>query len=307
MNENKLISLCIPTNGKVEFVLPVLESIYSQGVDDSLFEVVITDNGKNSVLGESIEEFKSHGNIFYYKSDLNGFVNQVDSFKRSNGLFIKMLNHRAKLVKGALADLIAIVEKYKESQPCIYCSDGVLSKEELLVCENFDSFVKELSYFSSWSAGVGIWAKDKAFLESIEYNKMFPHISIIFEERLGSKYIVWNKKFMNMSDEPTKGGYNIFYAFAVVYVDLLKDLMKSGRITFSTYKSVKKDLRSFLVQWYYNICVKDNQYTFDTTDMFENITSNYSVFDYLYIVFMAQIKFLSANVKSVLKKCLKFK
>lgn len=305
MNENKLISLCIPTNGKVEFVLPVLESIYSQGVDENLFEVVITDNGKNSVLGESIEEFKSHGNLFYYKSELNGFVNQVDSFKRSNGLFIKMLNHRAKLIKGALVDLIAIIEKYKESQPCIYCSDGVLSKEELIECDNFDSFVNDLSYYSSWSAGVGIWAKDKPMLDQITYNQMFPHASILFETRQESKYVIWNKKFMDMSDEPTKGGYNIFYAFAVVYVDLLKELMSSGRITFFTYKSIKKDLRSFLVQWYYNICVIDNQYTFDTTDMFENITSNYTVFDYLYIVFMAQIKFLSAGVKSVLKKVFK--
>lgn len=107
---------------------------------------------------------------------------------------------------------------------------------------------------------------------------------------------------MDESDEPASR----IFAFEDVCADIQKELFLSARITL-LYKSIKKDLRSFLVQWYYNICVKDNQYTFDTTDMFENITSNYSVFDYLYIVFMAQIKFLSANVKSVLKKCLKFK
>ena len=31
-----LLSLCMPTNGVVEWVFPVLESIYKQGCDNSL-------------------------------------------------------------------------------------------------------------------------------------------------------------------------------------------------------------------------------------------------------------------------------
>ena len=43
-----LLSLCIPTNGIIELIFPVLESIYSQNdVDSSLFEVVVMDNGDN--------------------------------------------------------------------------------------------------------------------------------------------------------------------------------------------------------------------------------------------------------------------
>lgn len=47
MNNKKLISLCIPTNGVIEWVFPVLESIYAQGVETALYEIVITDNGDN--------------------------------------------------------------------------------------------------------------------------------------------------------------------------------------------------------------------------------------------------------------------
>lgn len=301
MNENKLISLCIPTNGKVEFVLPVLESIYSQGVDDNLFEVVITDNGKDSALEESIDTYKMHGNLFYYKSDLNGFVNQVDSFKRSNGLFIKMLNHRAKLIPGVLAELIAMVEKYKESQPCIYCSDGVLSKEELIECDNFDSFVNDLSYYSSWSAGVGIWAKDKPMLDKISYDQMFPHASIIFEIRQESQYVIWNKKFMDMKDDPTKGGYNIFHTFAVVYLDIIKDLENRKRISNQTFVSIKNDLRRFLIEWYYNLCVAKTQYRFETTDKYKNITTYYSTLDYFYIAGVCYYRHLRDNIKNIFK------
>lgn len=302
MNENKLISLCIPTNGKVDFVLPVLESIYTQGVDDDLFEVIITDNGKDSVLGESIDKFSVHGNLLYYKSDLNGFLNQVDSFKRSNGLFIKMLNHRAKLIPGMLTELIALVKKYKEEQPVIYCSDGVLSKDELIECENFNSFVKELSYYSSWSAGVGIWAKDKTMLDQIEYNQMFPHASIIFEGRQESKYIIWNKKFMDMEDDPQKGGYNLFHTFAVVYLDIIKDLEKRHRIASQTFVSIKNDMRNFLIEWYYNLCVAKTQYRFEFTDKYKHITTYYSTLDYTYIVGVAHYRYIRNCVKNIYRR-----
>ena len=42
MEKNVLISLCMPTNGVIEWVFPVLDSIFGQGVDDNLFEVVVT-------------------------------------------------------------------------------------------------------------------------------------------------------------------------------------------------------------------------------------------------------------------------
>lgn len=300
MNELKLLSLCIPTNGATKFVLPVLDSIYSQEVDDRLFEVVITDNGKDSILGESIEKYKTHGNLSYYKSGLSGFVNQVDAFKRSNGLFIKMINHRAKLLPGALSDMIELVNKYKEKQPTIYCSDGVLKLNEITECNDFDSFVKKLSYYSSWSAGVGIWSKDKIMLDKISYNQMFPHASIIFETRQQSEYVIWNKKFMDMAEEPTKGGYNIFHTFAVVYLDLLKDLENRGRITNATFKSVKKNLRSFLSQWYYILLYTPNHFTFSTNNYKTHILTYYSHYDYWVIKFKGV--FYKLAYKILLKK-----
>ena len=45
-----LVSLCLPTNGVTEWVLPVLDSIYDQGVSPELFEVIVTDNGKNEAF-----------------------------------------------------------------------------------------------------------------------------------------------------------------------------------------------------------------------------------------------------------------
>lgn len=304
MNNTRLLSLCIPTNGAVQFVVPVLESIYSQKVDDSLFEVVITDNGKNSVLENAIWEYKSHCNLYYYKSELQGFVNQVDSFKRSNGLYIKMLNHRAKLLPGALDHLICLVRKYQTSQPCIYCTDGVLKKKEYSEYIDFDEFVKNLSFYSSWSAGVGIWQKDKPMLDKIEYNRMFPHASILFETRDDSEYVIWNHKFMDMKDEPTKGGYNIFHTFAVVYLDLMMDLVNRKRISSATFNVVRNDLLDFLSGWYYLLCLCSSSYTFDTTNLEEYMHVYYTKIEIFYFKFNAWMKYKS-RLKDMIKKVLK--
>lgn len=38
---NPIVSLCMPTNGVAEWVFPVLDSIYNQGCDNNLFEIVL--------------------------------------------------------------------------------------------------------------------------------------------------------------------------------------------------------------------------------------------------------------------------
>ena len=52
-----LVSLCMPTNGVIDWVFPVLDSIYNQNVDIDLFEVVITDNGNNAEFKKSIKGY----------------------------------------------------------------------------------------------------------------------------------------------------------------------------------------------------------------------------------------------------------
>ena len=44
---NPIISLCLPTNGVIEWVFPVLDSIYNENVNQSMFEVIVTNNGDN--------------------------------------------------------------------------------------------------------------------------------------------------------------------------------------------------------------------------------------------------------------------
>ena len=108
-----IVSLCIPTNGVIEWVFPVLESISKQGVDSELFEVVVTDNGNNIMFKNKMKEYvRLHNNIIYEETNALPFLNEIESYKKASGELIKFVNHRTLLSAGALKRMIDYAEKY---------------------------------------------------------------------------------------------------------------------------------------------------------------------------------------------------
>lgn len=291
MADNKpLLSICLPTNGAVQFVTNALDSIYTQeDADKSKYEVFITDNGQDSKLEAALEPYMKYGNLRYLKTNDKGFLNLITCLKLGRGFFCKMLNHRSVLLPGSIQAWIEMVEQYKETQPVIYCSDHSIKGDYIIECHNFDTFIREMSYYSSWSAGIGVWDKDKQILDKIECNEMFPNASLLFEMRQDGEYVIWNKKYQNMMDEPTKGGYNIFHTFGVIYLDLLKDLENRGRITNATFNVVRKELLKFLSGWYYSLCLRKNSYTFDTSGMERHMQVYYTKSEFLWFKIRARL------------------
>ena len=59
MTSTIFLSLCIPTNGVTEWVVPVLDSIYREQIAEELFEVVVTDNGENKEFFWKMKEYSA--------------------------------------------------------------------------------------------------------------------------------------------------------------------------------------------------------------------------------------------------------
>ena len=260
-NNSILLSICIPTNGIVEWVVPVVDSIYAQGIDTSLFEVVITDNGATSDLMEAVKKYKQD-NFHYYKTTSKGFTNQVDAFEKCNGQFCKMLNHRSKMLPGSLVELINLVKRYKDTKPILYCAEGNAKGGEFIECRNVDEFVRSLSYYVSWSAGTGVWREDILDVRRKPIDNSFPHTVFLFNLRKESRYVIWNKRYEEMIDDAGKGGYDLYDTFAVHFLNLIKGLLDSGRIRQKTFNIVKNDLFGFLTVLYKNEIILPTKHTF---------------------------------------------
>lgn len=293
-----LLSICLPTNGAVQWVIPTLRSVYEQGVDLSLFEVVITDNGEDSQLEEALIEF-NYSNLRYIKTQDEGFLNLVTCLQMGNGLFCKMLNHRMVLLPGKLQKMINLVNKYKEDKPVIYFLNGNGKLPHTTECNNIDEFIYAMNVWVSWSAGVGFWDIDKSKLSSIELNEMFPNASLLFEHRLDSKYIIWNNIYGEMQDDSGKGGYDLFHTFGVVLNDLLFDLCKKKRITNTTFKYVKRKIFIFLQGLYYSEVLqgKESNHTFIIRNIRKSMSVYYGLTGYYYMVAREYLAYFKNKIK----------
>lgn len=285
-NSPILLSICIPTNGIVEWVLPVIDSIYAQGVDNSLFEVVITDNGEKPDLMEAVKKYKQN-NFHYYKTTSKGFTNQIDAFEKCTGQFCKMLNHRSRMLPGSITDLLALVKKYKDTKPILYCAEGNAKGGELVECRNIDEFVQRLSYYVSWSAGTGVWREDLSDVRSKPIDTSFPHTVYLFGLRKESQYVIWNKKYEQMADDAGKGGYDLYNTFAVHFLNIIKGLLDGERISQETFNVVKNDMFGFLTSLYKNEVLLPTKHTFILKNIKKSMRVYYGNWGYWQMIIKA--------------------
>lgn len=273
-----VLSLCMPTNGVIEWVFPVLDSIYEQNCDNKEFEIIITDNGQNTEFKKKIKSYREkHANLHYFETNALPFLNEIESYKRANGELIKFVNHRTRLVIGGLNRLIEVARSCRESKPILYFSNGVLKKEKKVFEYNtFNDFVRNLSYWSSWSTGMTFWKEDfdKLSENVSDFNELFPHTNVLFAERNRSKYIIDNSVIFDeiQQGNKPKGNYNLFFAFGVEYPAIILDLYRKGNISATTYKSVTDDNLGFIAQLYIEYFVKKAYCSYDLcgiNDMYE--------------------------------------
>lgn len=288
MTKNQpILSLCLPTNGAVHWVIPTLEGIYSQGVDTTLFEVVITDNGENSKLSDAIQQF-DYPNMRYIPTKDSGFLNLITALKLGKGLYCKMLNHRGILVPGALQMMIDAVKRYSQNSPILYFSDGALGDADVIACANTDEYVRTMHYYATWSGGVGVWQKDLERLNSLLLNETFPQSALMFDIRPESEYVICNRKFQNMQDEEGKGGYDLFYAFAVEFPQIWQSLLSHQKISQATYKYVMRKMLNFICSLYHKEVLTTTSHTFIIQNVRQSIMTYFGLWGYLYVVFNAK-------------------
>ena len=308
MDRRPLVSLCIPTNGVIEWVFPVLESIYSQKVDNSLFEVVISDNGNNEDFQKKILEYKeTHSNLIYEKTNAPLFLSEPETYKLANGYFIKFINHRTKLVDRTLKYFIDFVQKHLDDKekPIIYYSNSTLkSKKTIQEFNRFSDFVENLRIYSSWSTGMGIWKEDFDKLRNNNnFNELFPHTTILFNERKREKYIIDDSFLLDEMPQgkKPKGNYDLFYAFAVEYPTILLDLVKEKDLTVEAFLNLKKEILNFCSVLAVDYFVFRKYCSYDLSSFDKSMNVFFCKKTFLFNMFIYAVTKISTQILKVMK------
>lgn len=277
-----LLSLCIPTNGIIELVFPVLDSIYAQGVDEKLFEVVVCDNGDNAEFRKMMVDYVGrHKNLRYGRTDAPVFLSEPETYKMATGRLIKFINHRTKLVSGTLQYLLDFVQAHEEEErpPIVYFANGSLKqKTQIVHFDNFSDFVGGLKILGTWSTGMAIWKSDFDRIPPDEsYNVLFPHTTVLFRER-DRRYIIDDKVLLDEIPvgHGKKGKYDVFYAFSVEWLLILGELLRSKDITVQTFLHLKQETLQFCLGLALDFLILRRPCSYDTSSFEESMRVFYS-------------------------------
>lgn len=280
-----LLSICIPTNGVSRWVIPTLDNLYSLGADETLFEVVVADNGgEASDLADAITEFATHANFRYVKTEAKGFYNIIENFLLAKGDYMIKLNHRCILHKGMIEHIYETAEKYYNTKPLMYFSNKALDFEGIMEYDTFDGYLEKLTFFSSLSQGLFFWKEDLQRVPDIKFAKMSPNVSLMFDSRNKEKFILDNTRICHEQDSKGKYGYDLFDTFAVLYLDLINEVRADGSITKQTFIKIKQDLFDFLSKCYRDIKCDGMYENYGIDGMKESLSVYYSKWDYYFLV-----------------------
>ena len=263
MNQQPLLSICIPTFKREYLIDQILQTIYSQGCSLDLFEVCITDNSETDETKELIEtKYKDYENLHYKKVYCKGFMNSVEALKYGHGRFIKLHNDYSMFKIGSLQKLIDQVRRNQKEKPLIFYT--LRGKKPAKYYSDFDSFVKTINYLSTWSTSFAIWKEDldRILATDIEPNYMYPHTTILFQEHFKKSFIVDDYVYFENVEPKKKGGYNLVDNFVRIYLTMVKkDLLVKGHISQKTYDMIEARIIRFVASCYVKLKDKPN-YTF---------------------------------------------
>lgn len=265
----KYLSLCLPTNGITEWVFPVLDNIYRQEADQSEWELIVTDNGNNVEFYEKMTAYaEKHENLIYRKTNAFMFENQIEALRLASGEYLKFMNHRSILETGAIQWMIDVIKANMKEKTIMYLSDGALRYKTPQNYDNFDSFVRGLREYGSWTTGVGVWRSDfETILADHEYNKISPHSDVLYWVRDRGKYLINDQVWCHEIDNNhiKKGKYDLYRAFGVEEITVILNLLNDRSISPDTFKYVVKCYEKCVAEFYliFNVMHEPCSYILD--------------------------------------------
>lgn len=275
-----LLSICIPTNGVSRWVVPNVRQIYSLGTDNDIFEVVVADNAPNEEMDVAMKEFEKYSNFRYVKTKAEGFYNIIENFLQAKGDFMFKINHRCLMQKGSIERIYQLGCEYIDRKPLIFLSNGNLKENRRMEFDSFDGYLRKLSYWSSLSEGLFFWKEDLFEVPNIKFAPMSPNVSLMFNSKTKSLFVIDDIKFGDAQDSTGKYGYDLFNTFAVLYLDLVNQVRIEGYLSKEGFIEVKKDLKKWLRDIYFQMDVMGKKGNYILKDIKKDMSVYYTKDEY---------------------------
>lgn len=251
-----LLSICIPCFGRKEQLRNTIKSIYNNldRVSFSDFEVVISENDSSKQLESLLDEF-NYPNLKYFYTECEGFLNSFYVLTYATGKFILLHNSQELFCDNSLYDIVNLVHCNEQDKPLVAFTSGFLLNGKTRCYEDYNSFMSDLSYWSSWSNSFSIWKEDFDLIkDDVELNSLFPHTSLFATQCEKNKFMIVDNVLFNTQFVPKRGGHNKFHAFSVEYPSILNEIKQKEFLSEKTYRKILDSIfYDYLPSLYFNV------------------------------------------------------
>lgn len=283
-SEEPLLSICIPTYNRVQYLRGALENITSDKAFTSKVEIVISDNASEDdtqLLGE--EYANKYENILYYRNETNiRDENFFLALSRSRGRYVRLCNDTLRFKKDTLSVMLHQIETSSEEIPLFFIQNiSFLNKNMSKTVIGTQDLLENVSYWTTGMGNFGTWRKSLKQIEiPNKYAKMqLAQVDWFFQLVLKKKSQIFFGDFFETIYPSKKGGYNFFYVFVVNYLFILKEHITNP---FVLEKEKYRLFRYHLIPFYCRLVLKKLD-EFYVEDALSIIMKYYWYCPYMYV------------------------
>jgi len=168
-----LLSICIPTYNRSEYLRKSLDSLVCQPeIESGEVEIVISDNTSTDGTEALGREYASrHAHVVYFRNESNVVDRNFPlSIARARGAYRKLFNDSLVYCPDALKNLLEIVRINQGTRaPIVFYNRRIRKRDGAcdLVYQDKDAFVRDVGFWLTSIATFGIWEEDLALFPDL--------------------------------------------------------------------------------------------------------------------------------------------
>lgn len=309
--KNPLLSICIPTYNRAEYLEKSIESIINQEVfSEGEIEIVISDNCSTDDTYILCKKYENKINNFhYFRNDKNICDENFPLvLSKAKGVFRKLCNDTLLFDNISLKYLLGLIKENLDDKPVIFFTG---KKGKVLYTNNLDDFLYKTSFLVTWIGGVGVWGDYYQNITDRNKNceKKLWQVSFLLDYVTEKKKVmIINKEFCITQNVRNKNlSYGLYKIFYLNFLSILDEYRKRNLLSEKCYNFVEKDLLfKFFPKWLYKWEENNSNICYDSNENLKALLEqSYSCKDYFKeFVFLYKFLKLKEGLKNILRRFL---
>jgi glycosyltransferase involved in cell wall biosynthesis len=239
------------------FLERTLRSIAEQRIfrESALVEVVISDNGSSDSTRDVAlvfqKRFPEKTRYMHNEETTHSSLNFARALRCGGGTLLKLHNDTLPIQDGFLEEAVALAQCHAEQKPVVFfLNRNTRARERETRCGSLDSFVRHVSFYSTWIGGFAVWADEVERCAALfeESRNHFAQVEWLFTNLAeGREAVVYNPFFCGVL-LPLSGRNAdfLFHVFVREYTEILDVFRASGCLAETVYR---RELKNFFARY----------------------------------------------------------